>query len=352
VTRLDLLWRRARARLFPTSMEAASISSRVIASGIETTSRPAFFLPGAFDAVEAVVNGDRALEWARVSGGAQQHWPTIEYVLERATIHANRIYSKGYVGQFLLKNPVVTDNARQTAVRFETAVLSTNYVSSREFGHWVRDSLVTELHAEAEGVPSVAIAREPWPHEAEFRALTGLDCAYPEHATIDRLVVLDDRGHNDHWRERFRTLRARTRASVATQPGQSAGPLVFLSRGAHASPRDPTNATEIEAALALAGFRSVVPSALSVREVGVALRDAALIVSVEGSNLNHLHFFAPEGVALVCLQDPRRFYAYHKGLMDLYDGRFGFIVGQPDRHAADRYGVDIEALMRTIDLAR
>jgi capsular polysaccharide biosynthesis protein len=145
-------------------------------------------------------------------------------------------------------------------------------------------------------------------------------------------------------------VRGALRESGRELEGESAGPLVFLARGTDAQPRDPVNSEPLWQELADMGFQTVVPSSLSVREIALALRDARLIVSAEGSHLNHVHYFVPDGIKLVVLQDPRRFLAYHKDLVDYCDGRFGFVVGQPDSELPDRYGIDLDDLKRTIDL--
>jgi hypothetical protein len=349
----SLLLRRVMNRIRPCALDAAAQAVREVAPAAEIAGPPAFCLPGAFDQIMAVVNGDRALEWARVSGAPQRHLPTIEYRLANARLRRDCVTAGRYLGRFRTSRPRNGARAdRGAPLVLDQALLSTNILSGLEFGHWVRDSLVTEMHAEPSGMACVALPREPWPHEPDFRAMSGLSCRYPAEARVGTLLILDDRGHNAYWRQRFSQLRERTRRSASDGASESAGPLIFLSRGGGARSRDPVNIGEIEALLIELGFRTVVPSAMSIPAVARAMRDARVVVSVEGSNLNHLHFFAPDAVALVSLQDPRRFYAYHKGVMDLYDGRFGFVVGRPNADLADRYDIDPGDLQRTLDLVR
>lgn len=349
---MTLLFRRMMNRVRPLTLKAAASTTRVVAPAQDVGTRPALSLPGEFDAVIKVVNGHRELEQARLNGTATHHVATVEYVLEKAWLKEEYLAADRYLARYPTSMPI------EKAIRgddspafFEEAVLSTNILSGLEFGHWVRDALVTELHGAHEGKPVVGLARNLWPHEPEFRQRTRLTCNYVSNCRIDRLTILDDRGHNSYWKSRFLELRQRLRESVQSVPGTSAGPLVLLSRGNQARVREPTNQPDIQAALEAMGFQTVIPSQLSVPEIGLALRDARMVVSPEGSHLNHLHFFAPDNLTLISVQDPLRFYAYHKGLLDFYEGLFAFVVGRPDPDFPGRYRINIDDLMRTIDLA-
>ncbi|MBN8831722.1 MAG: glycosyltransferase family 61 protein [Sphingomonadales bacterium] len=345
---MTFLFRRALNRLSPTTLKAAAVSSRIVSPALEIGDRPSIHVPGEFDAIINVVNGDRELEWKRISGAVRSHLPTIEYVLEKVRIKDSYLASGRFVQHFRTRMP---PDAGTIGPRvFDQAILSSNSLSGLEFGHWVRDSLVAEMHGLNEQIPAVGNARGAWPHEPDFRRLSGLMCQYVQDCRIGRLVVLDDRGHNAYWRGRFLALRDRLRASVSGLPGKSAGPLILLGRGAGGRIREPSNMPAIQVLLEALGFKTVVPTDLSLSEIGVMLRDARIVVSAEGSHLNHLHFFAPAGTALILLQDPRRFYAYHKGLVDFYDGVFGFVVGRPDPEAPELFTINADTLERTLDL--
>ncbi len=342
--------RRMLNRIRPMTLREAAASAREVSPAEERLAKPSLSLPGELDAIIEVVNGNRALEWSRVTGAARLHHATTAYTLENARIKDEYVASGRYLKRFPTRMPLEKPAAADRQTYLPQAVLSTNMLSGLEFGHWVRDSLVTELHGTNEGLPTVALARELWPHEPAFRELSGLSCDYVADCRFGKLVILDDRGHNAYWRSRFLQLRQRLQQAAGQYSGESAGPLVMLSRGGQARVREPSNQAEIGAALEAIGFRTVVPSELSVPDISVALRDAKIVVSTEGSHLNHLHFFAPAGLTVITMQDPRRFYAYHKDLIDIYDGQFGFVAGRPDPNLPDRYRVNGEVLKRTLDL--
>lgn len=361
---MSIFLRRVLNKLAPVSLADVAITTRELAPASETTRRPSFHMPGEFEAVLACVNGDMALEKRRVEGALQHDLPTIEYTLRNARIAGDVLASGRYIGRFRTNRPLAAGQAsgsggehagevpgRDKREVVGHAILSSNSLSGLEFGHWVRDSLVTEMHGLNEGLASIGFARQPWPQEAEFRKFADLFCRYSSDCRVDRLVVLDDRGHNPHWRARFLAVRARMRTgSAIAHAGPSAGERVFLSRGKDGRVREPSNIEAIERDLVTAGFQVINPSAMSVQQVASALRDAKVVVGTEGSNLNHLHYFAPDGLKLVCIQDPNRFYAYHKSMMDTYDGRFGFVVGRPDPDLPGRHIVNVDTIKRTIDL--
>ena len=347
---MSLFLRRVLNRFLPQPLAEAAVSRREIAPALEEVFRPALSLPGAFDNVISVVNDGWTLERARVEGRLWQHPPTIEYVLAKARLVDRFVIAGRHLSKFPTTRPGKGSGERG-ASRMTEALLSTNALSGLEFGHWVRDSLVTEMHGANEGLAAIGLMREPWPHEPAFRALSGLDCQYVADCRVDRLTILDDRGHNAHWRARFRQLRERLRENAGKLPGRPAGRLLFLSRGEQARVREPVNLPAIQGALAELGFVTIVPSQMSAEDVAVALRDAQVVVSAEGSHLNHVHSFAPDRLALVSLQDPRRFYSYHHGLACLYDARFAFVVGRPDAAQPERYRIPVDDVLRTIELA-
>ena len=343
--------RRILNRVSPKSLEASAVSSTVLAPNETRTSSSSIYLPGEFDAVISCVNNDRAAEWIRLSGDPQFHLPTIRYELFNARISGDALFSGRYFQRFHSKHPINGVASGVVKIMSE-AVLSTNHLSSLEFGHWYRDSLVSEIYGVNEGHPSVALAREPWTHEPAFRNMVNLQCEHPSECKIAKLIILDDRGHTKHWNDRFLQLRERARSAAVRLDGVSAGPLVLLRRGTGARDREPYNIDEIQMVLEGLSFQTIDPSSLSVEDIATALRDAKMVVGTEGSNLNHVHFFAPNGVLMVALQDPSRFSAWHKGFVDLYDGKFGFIVGRRQSATEIRHSINVDDLRRTIDLMR
>lgn len=350
VSRMPFILKRIVRRFHEKPITSQAYSVTELYPAVETTGKPVFFIEDNLSNLISYISSSNAdLETRRLMGRECYHPPTLAYELRDVRMEGPFLAA----GLRYLKHKALHETADRTDHGFiADALFSGNALSGLEFGHWLRDTLVSELHGADIGLPPVALARDPWQHEPGYRAMAHLPCLYPYKARIGRMILLDDRGYNAHWARRLGLLRQRLRAGAQGLPGQPGGALVYLDRGSGARMRDPTNRDAVRDALEAIGFRTVVPTGLTVDEIGLALRDATLAVSVEGSHLNHLHCFAPEGLTLVTLQDPRRFSLHHKRVIDCYDGRLGVVVGEPDPEQADRYRIDIADLMRVLDLVR
>jgi len=347
---MHFLWRRLLNRLRHVSLEAAAVRSTVVAPAIDLDAKPSLYLDEDIDAIESVISSSTLEEERRrILGESRTHLATIQYELHDVRMRDVYIASRGHLAKMPTNRPV----PRQVAVDHHThAILSTNILSGLEFGHWIRDSLVTEMRGAELDTPALGLAREAWQHEPGYREIAQLECIYTGNAHVDRLLILDDRGCNDYWASRFLALRRRMQTRLVPDTDPSLGALVFVDRGGAARMRDPTNLPEVRAALETLGFRTLIPTEQPVAAIRAALRDARIVISVEGSNLNHVHMLAPEGITLITLQDPRRFYAYHKRMIDIYGDRFGFVVGRPSPDSPGRYRINVDQLQRLIDLVR
>ena len=85
----------------------------------------------------------------------------------------------------------------------------------------------------------------------------------------------------------------------------------------------------------------------SVQDLADRLADARRIVSVEGSHINHAYFLAPAGVSVLALMPDDRFSLVHSGRSRGFGARFGFSVV---RNSGNGYLVDVDAVLRTLDL--
>lgn len=346
---MPFLFERLLYQLQPRPLHAAAVKVTTLHPSSEDTAKSSLHLPGDFENIISVIPASKLeLERGRTFGEKHRHHPTIQYELKNARIAGKYVASRGRIGRYPTNRP--TDNAPDIG-HLKEALLSTNVLSGKEFGHWVRDSLISEMQGNSLGLPSIGLARELWEHEPGYRHLSGLECDYVGEARVDRLVFIDDRGLNAHWADRFMKLRGRMKQNI-DHSIPSAGPLVFLDRGGQSRPRDPANLAAVRDALEAIGFRTITAIDMSVEEIGSALRDTKLVVSPEGSHLNHMHFFGGDGTTVITLQDPRRYYSFHKRLIDIYGNQFGFLIGRPDPEAEGRFYIDIDDLKRLIDLAR
>jgi capsular polysaccharide biosynthesis protein len=156
--------------------------------------------------------------------------------------------------------------------------------------------------------------------------------------------MVDDRGYNPGRMERFRRVRARLRDAV-----NGGGPQrVFIRRGGLAAGRHLLNEDEVIAALAARGFAIVAPEELPARAVATTLRDARLVVGVEGSALSHANAVVGDGACVFAIQSPTSFNSIHRLATADAGLRFAFSVG--DVRNGEAFTMPVERLARAIDM--
>jgi capsular polysaccharide biosynthesis protein len=225
----------------------------------------------------------------------------------------------------------------------DEAQLCTYAPSNIYFGHWLRDALSMELLAEQQGLRPLSFRREPWFHEPGYRELMNLPGDFISFARVKNLWVVNDIGLNAGWVTRFKELRRRVRRK--SEPG---GPeRIFLARGSLGVARELINAPALVDLLEKRGFLHIQPETLQPKDLVRALASAKIVVSVEGSALNHVHYAVPENSGVLVIQPPDRFNAFHKILMDFNRIRFGFVVADRDRGG---FSLPADRLLQTLDL--
>jgi hypothetical protein len=314
----------------------------VLSPADESPTLPAISLPGEFDRVIGVEpNSTFERERQYLTAPRLPHGSTIAYRLKHALLADHTLYSRGrlVIYRGVKKNKLLLGQYRE----FDEAQLCTYAPSNIYFGHWLRDALAMELLAEQRNLAALSFEREPWIHEPGYRELMKLSGAPVSFAQVRNLWVIDDRGLNAGWIARFRELRRRIRATVNTR-----GPShVFLARGKRGTLRELTNAALLTELLIARGFEIIEPELLSPREIARALASARIVVTVEGSALNHAHYAIPHHSGILVIQPPDRFNAFHKILMDFNGVRFGYVVGEK---ATGGFVVEPDRLLRSLDL--
>jgi glycosyl transferase family 61 len=334
---------RARSR-FCSNAELVDCASEVteLAPPIDRENAAAISLPSEFDRVLALEqNSPLESELRRLRHGKQYHGPTIAYRLDHALLAEGSLYFRG--GYDVLRSGSKALLPRHQE-HFSEIALSTNYVIERYFGHWLNDGLPLGLLASRMSLEGLTPKREPWLHEPCYRKLTKIQTKQSEHALVDRLWVLDDRGLNDDRVGRMKELRTRIR-SAASQTAQSPR-WVWLSRGKLGSTRNLVNSTELCEHLQRKGFWIVEPEKESANKIAELLSSAEIVVTVEGSAQGHCTFALPLGSTLLTIQPPTRFTSNSKDRADAIGFHWAFVVGDP---RPDGFFLSIDRLMRTLD---
>jgi len=312
-----------------------------IAPGVLREQAAATCLPGEFDRVISIADGTtREIELARLGPAMGRHGPTMAYPLERAVVSDGCVYfSGGYQvfrpGKAAIVRPKMTQHAE--------AMLCTNPVVEKYFGHWVQDGLLQELAAEQRGLPALTTSRIQWLHEPSFRDVMGLWAKPVDHAEVERLWVLNDMGLNDYWVARFDELRRRMR----TAAGPHGPKRVVVRRGVLGASRALVNEQEIEGVLQKMGFESLAPELESAHSIATKLAHAEIAILVEGSAIHHCLLAMPRGSTIVVIQPPRRFNAITNTYASPVGIRWAYAVADD---APEGFRMPPDRLQRLLDL--
>lgn len=337
-------WQRLRSKIHSVkAMPELAIERIEIAPGLEVEEKPALALPNEFDLVEKTRDYTSIDKEAIIlKGGARYHLPTIAYRYRNALLADGTIYVRGGYEAITSRRrrPLIVDQAEE----YSNAMICADMGSDLFFGHWLCNALAKELLASELHLEPI---NQPHPlriHEAGYRSILGLQAQLPNVARIENMLLVDDRGYNQHHVRRFLELRARMRA----QSGASGPEMVYLSRGQLAvSGRGIRNDPAVEAALQSLGFIVLYPEDMSAAEIHAALSHARIIVAVEGSALAHAQLAMPAGGAIIAIQPSNRFSTAHKSAADAAGIRFGYLIAKAE---GEGLTVDIKRLCETIEL--
>ena len=339
---LPLVARLRRKLGLAKAIRSAAVEVIELAPADESPALPVISLPNEFERViNAAPLSTMESQYELVTATRTKHGPTIAYRFQDAVLADHTLYAAGNyeVSRRGEKRPLLTG----THEEYDQGQLCTYAASNIYFGHWLRDALAMELLAEQRGLLPLSYLREPWMHEPGYRDLVNLPGRPVSFAMVRQLWVMDDLGLNRSWIGRFRELRRKVRSAV----GEDGPSRVFLSRGGRGSARELINQAAIIKSLAGRGFTVVEPEELQPSVIVRLLASAKVVVSVEGSALNHAQYAVPESAALLVIQPPQRFNAFHKVLADFNNIRFSYVVADS---ANNGFTLLPDRLLRTLDL--
>lgn len=226
---------------------------------------------------------------------------------------------------------------------WSTALYCMSQMSTIFFGHWLQDACPSALlQCDEDGL--LLDRRAAWPHVLNYLTAFELPAALETVHFVDKLVMYDDRGEGPNKRQRYAELRKRLESWTGLP--RCARDLVYLRRGSTGVARLLVNEAELLRALPEA--RVVDISTLDLQALYEQLRQAKVIVSLDGSHLNHVFFCAPQACTLLTLSPNDGFNLNHFGYSNAVGMRYGFTV--VEREGAS-YRVRVPALLRLIDRA-
>jgi hypothetical protein len=322
-------------------LEAVSERQELLCREEYGTNRPAIFLPGQLERITgAPPESTIGIEIATATARFVAHAPTIAYHVRNATLLGGSVYVGRY--RHLITRKKSYASGWQEPLHFRNAALASSYCGVRYFCHWLRDDCAQFLLAKQFGQPLCMPLS--YSHKAQYEGYFEQDWAPIERAQIDHLVIFQDFSQNSLKKKRYDLLRRRIKEHF---PGTGQEVFVYLRRGRSGVPRLIQNEAEIQDELVKRGFVIVDIEADSLEHILRTLSDAKVVVSIEGSHIDHCWFACPEGSGLVDLQPAHRFAANHCGLCECLNMRYGFVVGPAGEGG---YYFSVSEILRTIDL--
>ena len=164
-------------------------------------------------------------------------------------------------------------------------------------------------------------------------------------AKVKSLWLIDDRGINLNRVDRFRRLRSRLGKNIRKTSVNT--PYVYLSRGSSGVKRNLVNEGSITTILSGMGFDIIDPMKMTSTTIAERLRNAKVVISVEGSHSSHALLTMPTGGAILIIQPPERFLHSWKFFGDIVGLRYGFVVADPH---PEGFSLEPDRLLRTLDL--
>jgi capsular polysaccharide biosynthesis protein len=212
------------------------------------------------------------------------------------------------------------------------------------FGHWLLEGCPTALLARSDEAVCLDL-RTDWAHAGEYLRAFSIRPQQNENVFVRELTLFQDYSQGSSKRARYAELRTRS-ATFYGQPLSVARP-VYLRRGQSGQARCLSNEDQLIERLEQRGFLVLDASTSSAAELFRGIAAAPLVVGMEGSHLNHVHFSMAQGGSLLVLIPSDRFSLMHFDCSQAFGLHFAALVVERDGAG---YRVDMDELFRTMDL--
>lgn len=270
------------------------------------------------------------------------HPPTVAYHLRNAVLFDGSIYARHH------RAPIAEKDLFKTAARTQqitSCALTSSYLGTKFFGHWLLDDCATYVLAESIA-PPLCVRGAAFPHASKYASWFDQTWNTVDRAHIGWLTVFQDFALNSHKRKRLAKLRNIIRGRFAPN-NPDKDKYVYLRRGQTGALRLIANEDLLINSLAKRGFSIVDIETTDLDDLLRTLACAKLTVSMEGSHCAHCVLAMPENSLMLILQPSDLFSASGHALTAAVNLRSGFIVGPKTPFG---YSFTIDEILRTADL--
>jgi hypothetical protein len=326
------------------SVSQCASSYDVIEAESDELAPPLRILSTGLDRVTAGVPGHStaAEELEAARSEFFHHGNVIRFELNDCVVHDAGIEYQG--GVIPIKNSIWRRLTPKKLFEIDKLHNCMSVVSNTYFGHWLRDACATALLAGTED-PYLLHGRTDWPDTQSYAQAFGLSTNNFCAVRVRKLIQYQDYSQGFSKRKRYETLKRRLRNYFPEDHVQAR--FVYLRRGNTGARRIIANEDELCNKLSAIGFKIIDLDGRDLSSMFRELRSAQIVVSVDGSHVNHASFALQAGACILLLMPSDRFTMNHRGISHALGVQFGCLVIEP---GPDGYAVEFSDLQRTIDL--
>lgn len=305
---------------------------------------PAYFLKNQLEKVTATVHGFSTLAdvIALATATKTTHAPVIRYTFKNCLVHGAGVEVLG--SSFRKKKLQSFNFLTDRLTVLPRAVYCMSSVSHQFFGHWIRDACPQALLAQS-GEAILMDVRPDWPHATDYVKAFSLAPMTGSLYHVETLTLYQDHAQGSSKKARINELRQRMARAFPRRSTSSQA--VYFRRGQSGVVRAVVNEDEITSGLSRKGFDVFDIENSSVAEIYERTQGARVVVTMEGSHINHLYLSLSPGATLIVLVPADRFVMLHRGLAQANDHKFGFVVVDP---IDGGYQVNMNDLNATLDM--
>lgn len=225
----------------------------------------------------------------------------------------------------------------------DDVVLINSMPGLRYFGHWLSDD-TSAFEAFRDQPNVISLPLPTWDNAPVYASL--FDHAWSQQmvARSRKLTLIRDLGFSRQKADRYRALRDRLRQNFGPVP-DNRSKVVFLRRGPSGDPRQIANSAQLENRLAAAGV-SIVTAEGDTRQLISEMLDAAVIITIEGSQDRHAIYNLRDGGGMLTLLPPDRFYVATHEWVRCLDMHSGMVVGSV---AEGGFMIDPDEVLAMVD---